>query len=129
MTGAFVRIERGGRTQNVEFDDLSEKELEAFAAEHPDDADRWLAFLIGWIRERVQGLTPEDLRTLAGIEEQRRRLAETPGDPPDAETTTVLWGSVYGLVMWMQSMVREQTDEATGGGRHGNGGGSGEHGL
>ena len=55
MTGAFVRIERDGRWQDVEIDQLTDPELERFlAAQDVHPLRRWTRRLARRIRDRVQ---------------------------------------------------------------------------
>jgi hypothetical protein len=113
MTGAYVRIERDGRWQNIELDQLTEAELGAFATAHPEDADKWLTFLVRWVRERVQGLTPRDLQALDTLDQDRLRLtAAAAGTPLQAESQQALWQAVGGLVKFMQALVMERPGEA-----------------
>jgi hypothetical protein len=59
MTGAFVRIERDGRWQDVEIDQLTDPELERFlAAQDAHQLRRWPRLLARWIRDRVQEAPP-----------------------------------------------------------------------
>jgi len=53
VTGAYIRIQRDGRWQAVEFDRLSDAELEAWATANPEEGWRWAKFLAKWIRENV----------------------------------------------------------------------------
>jgi hypothetical protein len=65
MTGIFVRIERDGRSQAVEFEDLTEAEMSAFIRERPaSDGWAWAIRLAGWIRDhgdRSQWTAPRGL--------------------------------------------------------------------
>ena len=45
MTGAFVRIERDGKWENIEIEHLTKKEFKKHFDEHPDDKMKWLIFL------------------------------------------------------------------------------------
>ena len=54
MTGAYVRIYREGKWQNVEFDQLTGAEMTAFAEDHPEDGWRWAIFLGVWIRDNIK---------------------------------------------------------------------------
>lgn len=53
MTGAFVRIERDGKWCNIEFDQLTDKELDSIANNNPEGGWKWAKFLAKWIRDNV----------------------------------------------------------------------------
>jgi len=55
MTGYFVRIERDGKWQPVEVDQMTDQELEAFFSDSRETARRWAIVLAKWIRENVKG--------------------------------------------------------------------------
>jgi hypothetical protein len=46
-------VERGGRFENVEFDELTDDELAAWSKRFPDEGWRWATFLAKWIRDNV----------------------------------------------------------------------------
>ena len=52
-TGAFVRIKRNNTWQNIEIEQLTDKELNSFAKEHPEAGWKWTKFLVKWIRNNV----------------------------------------------------------------------------
>ena len=54
MTSAYVRICRDGEWQAVEFDQLTDAELQDFAAKMPDDGWKWAKFLAAWIRDNIR---------------------------------------------------------------------------
>ena len=61
MTGIFVRIQRGGTWQNLEFDQLTDAELEIFAASQPAERGwAWACALAAWIRDHVHEPPQED---------------------------------------------------------------------
>jgi hypothetical protein len=83
MTGIYVRIERDGRWQSVEFEDLTEAEMGAFIRERPaSDGWAWAIRLAGWIREhgdRSKWTTPRGLPgtttgKIGGDDEDEREL-------------------------------------------------------
>ena len=53
VTRAFVRIERGGKWQNVEIDQFTDDELESYSKEYPDAGWKWAKSLAKWIRDNV----------------------------------------------------------------------------
>lgn len=53
MTNAYVRILRDDRWQNIEINQLTDDELEAFADKHPECGWMWAKFLAKWIRDNV----------------------------------------------------------------------------
>ena len=52
-TGAYVRIDRGGKYQSLEIDELTDEELEQFATIRPDAGWIWAKFLVKWIRDNI----------------------------------------------------------------------------
>ncbi len=54
MTLAYVRIERDGKWQSVEIDQLTDAELEAFADMHVGDGWKWAKYLAKWIRDNIK---------------------------------------------------------------------------
>lgn len=54
MTGAYIRIQRDGHWQNIEIDQLTDKELDDFAFAHGADGWKWARFLVAWIRDNVR---------------------------------------------------------------------------
>jgi hypothetical protein len=59
MTGAYVRIRRDGEWQNVEFDELTDAEMEAFAERDPESGWKWAKFFARFIRDNVVVSEPE----------------------------------------------------------------------
>lgn len=53
MTSAYVRIQRDGKWQNVEFDCLTDAELDEFREGHADAGWRWAIYLAKFIRDKV----------------------------------------------------------------------------
>jgi hypothetical protein len=61
MTGIYVRVHRDGSWHNLEIDQLTDAELEAFAAAQPVARGwPWAVELARWIRDHVQALPQED---------------------------------------------------------------------
>lgn len=58
MTGAYIRIERDGKWQSIEIDQLTDEELESFSKQQPEDGWKWAKFLAGWIRDNIVGEAP-----------------------------------------------------------------------
>lgn len=54
MTGAYVRIQRDGKWQAIEFDQLTDSEMDSFAKMMPEDGWVWAKFMAKWIRDNVQ---------------------------------------------------------------------------
>ena len=54
ITGAFVRIERDGKWQNIEINQLTDDELKSFSKKYPDAGWRWAIFLAKWVRDNVK---------------------------------------------------------------------------
>lgn len=52
MTGYFVRIERDGKWQAVELDQMTDEELEVFFKDNPAST-KWAIGLGKWIRDNV----------------------------------------------------------------------------
>lgn len=54
ITGMYVRIERDGAWQNLEINELTDQELDAFAARQlPEYGWSWAKALARWIRDHV----------------------------------------------------------------------------
>jgi hypothetical protein len=53
MTGYFIRIERNGKWQAVEIDQMSGEELELFFRRNEPSAKKWAIVLAEWIRDNV----------------------------------------------------------------------------
>jgi len=61
MTNAYVRIQRDGRWEDVEFDQLTDEELDAIrdrsmaagASYASEEGWKWAKFLAAWIRDNV----------------------------------------------------------------------------
>lgn len=53
MTGAYIRVQRDGKWENVEIDQLTDGELDGLADEQPDRGWMWAKFLAQWIRHNV----------------------------------------------------------------------------
>ena len=51
MTGAYVRIKREGKWDNIEIEYLTDEELEKFLTEK--DSKKWAIFLAKFIRDNV----------------------------------------------------------------------------
>lgn len=71
MTRAFVRVQRAGKWENVEFDQLTDAEMDQFedrCCSRPDERGgvdpregwRWAKFLARWIRDNLPPDEPED---------------------------------------------------------------------
>lgn len=52
MTGYFIRIERDGKWQAVELDQMTDEELEVFFKDNPAST-KWAISLAKWIRDNV----------------------------------------------------------------------------
>ena len=53
MTGAYVRIQREGKWQSVEFETLTDAEMDAFAERDPQAGWKWAKFFARWLRDNV----------------------------------------------------------------------------
>jgi hypothetical protein len=112
MTGAYVRIEREGRWQNVEIDTLTDAALEAFAARQGVERGwLWAAALVDWIEAHVTGL-PHDERVVLGDIAQACRQHEVPAGEAHA-TGGMGWVYTRLLVRLIQEHVgQEEGDDA-----------------
>jgi hypothetical protein len=55
MTGAYVRVKRGGVWDNVEIDQLTDAELDTLLVDLTQGrCMMWAKFLAGWIRDNVR---------------------------------------------------------------------------
>jgi hypothetical protein len=52
-TGAYVRLKRDGKWVNVEIDDFTDEELDAFLT--PENGVKWARFLAAFIRDYEEG--------------------------------------------------------------------------
>ena len=55
MTGAYVRIYREGKWQTIEFDQLTDDEMNRIAEFSPYGGWQWAIFFAKWIRENIKG--------------------------------------------------------------------------
>jgi hypothetical protein len=61
MTGIIVPIQRNGRWENAELDELSDAELEALADSYTKESGwRWAMALAKWIRDNVHAVSAEE---------------------------------------------------------------------
>lgn len=58
MTGAYVRVFRDGRWENVQIDQLTDDELDQLEKDQPERGWVWAKFLAKWIRDNV--ILPEE---------------------------------------------------------------------
>ncbi|GAH61704.1 unnamed protein product [marine sediment metagenome] len=56
MTGAFIRVKRKGKWENIEFECLTDKEMENFAKPNPKAGWKWAFFFAKFIRDRIEPL-------------------------------------------------------------------------
>jgi hypothetical protein len=56
MTGAFVRVYRDGKWRNVEFDQLTDSEMDKVANDDPEKGWMWAKFFAKWIRDNIKEL-------------------------------------------------------------------------
>lgn len=78
MTGAYLRVERDGKWQNVEVEHLTEEELkEKFLKREPEELVNWMSMLCGYLR-RLEPL-------LQDLERDGIIAKVTDNPPPDGE--------------------------------------------
>ena len=53
MTGAYLRTKRNGKWENIEIDQLTDKELDELAEQQPEKGWIWAKFLAKWIRDNI----------------------------------------------------------------------------
>ena len=53
MTGTYVRTKRNGKWTKVEFDQLTDGEMQEFSERQPDDGWKWAIFFAKWIRDNI----------------------------------------------------------------------------
>jgi hypothetical protein len=76
MTGAYLRVEREGKWQNIEVEQLTEEELkEKFLKREPEELVNWMSMLCGYLR-RIEPLL-QDL-------ERDGIIAKVTDNPPPA---------------------------------------------
>ena len=56
MTGAYVRIKRKGKMENIEFELLTDKEMEEFAYADPEVGWKWAIFFAKYLRDKIKPL-------------------------------------------------------------------------
>lgn len=54
MTGAYVRIKINGKWKNIEFDELTDEEMNQFSLSQPEDGWKWAKFFAKWIRDNIK---------------------------------------------------------------------------
>lgn len=54
MTGAYVRMLRDGKWQNIDFDQLTNEEMDAYIKAHPEDGWNWAKFIAKFIRDNIK---------------------------------------------------------------------------
>ena len=59
-TGAHVRVCRDNEWQNIEIDQLTDGELDAFANRTPETGWMWAKFLARWMRDNLV-VAPRDI--------------------------------------------------------------------
>lgn len=57
-TGAYVRVERDGKPQNLEIDELRDYELDQLEKDQPNRGWQWAKYLAKWIRDNVSAAVP-----------------------------------------------------------------------
>ena len=58
MTGAYIRVKRNGKWENVEFELLDDKEMKEFVEKMSKDLDgwNWAVFLAKYLRDTIKPL-------------------------------------------------------------------------
>lgn len=56
MTGAYVRVKRKGKWQSIEFELLTDKEMEEFSKSQPNDGWKWAIFFAKFLRDEMNPL-------------------------------------------------------------------------
>ena len=57
MTGVYVRVSRNGKWENIEFELLTDKEMEVFVAtkqEQKQDGWSWAVFYAKYLRDKIK---------------------------------------------------------------------------
>jgi hypothetical protein len=54
MTGACIRIAREDKWINVEFEQLTDREMDEFKENHKEDGWKWAIFFAKFIRDNIQ---------------------------------------------------------------------------
>lgn len=86
MTGAFLRIERNGKMENVEIEYLTKDEREfLFNTKHPDEILNWMDLLCETIRsleevpeEEAEAI--DDINDLLIVEETEATVVDSEGN-------------------------------------------------
>jgi hypothetical protein len=71
MTGAYIRVKRQGKMENIEFELLTDKEMAEFADKDPEVGWNWAIFFAKYIRDEIRPLL--DGLVKDGILEERRK--------------------------------------------------------
>jgi len=54
MTGAYIRVKRRGKWENIEFELLTDKEMAEFADADPEVGWQWAIFFAKYIRDKIK---------------------------------------------------------------------------
>ncbi len=54
MTGAYLRMKRNGKWENIEIDQLTNEELDDLEKQQPTRGWIWAKFLAMWIRDTIK---------------------------------------------------------------------------
>jgi hypothetical protein len=71
MTGAYIRVKRQGKMENIEFELLTDKEMAEFADKDPEVGWNWAIFFAKYIRDEIKPIM--DGLVKDGILEERRK--------------------------------------------------------
>ena len=53
-TGAYIRVERDRRWQNIDIVDATPDEIDSLSSSRPDMGWKWVHFLVKWIQSHVE---------------------------------------------------------------------------
>jgi len=54
MTGAYIRVKRRGKWENIEFELLTDKEMAEFVDKDPEVGWKWAIFFAKYIRDKIK---------------------------------------------------------------------------
>jgi hypothetical protein len=67
MTGAYVRVKRKGKWENIEFELLTDKEMAEFADKDPEVGWKWAIFFAKYLRDEIKPFLDGMVKNLENV--------------------------------------------------------------